>query len=82
MSLPRPKQVVGLLQCYVKTPQPNSSMVRVHWSQRISLIEKRENIHNIEDKGVPLADRMITFDGPDYLSKNSRLNSLTQSKYQ
>lgn len=50
-------------------------MIKCHWSQSISVIEKVSNLNNFFDQKIPLEERVTTFEGPEHLYKSENVVS-------
>ncbi len=46
-----------------------NSMIKCHYSQALSVIEKQTNNHNFFDAKVPIEEKVATFEGNSSISK-------------
>jgi hypothetical protein len=74
----------GVLQKFLvskgESSARRSSQIQAVWSPLVTLIYKRTNKHRINDKGIPVADRAATFDGPPHCSEESIVADSTKTK--
>ena len=70
---PQAKTNDGCLQRFVQ-PQGESgkrfnSMIQAAWSPQMCLLERRVNVHRLDQHRVPVQDRCVTYDGGQHLSR-------------
>lgn len=45
-------------------------MIKVSWSPQFCLLSRKTNINDIKNTKLPLNDRLVTFEGPEYCSES------------
>ncbi|CDW91604.1 UNKNOWN [Stylonychia lemnae] len=63
------------LQKFVFSKTSCNQMIRCHFSQAISIVERQTNNYKLNENKIPLEDRTATFEGPSYLSKSENIVS-------
>ena len=44
------------------------AIIKVTWSSRFCLLQRRTNIYNIDNKLIGLYEKVVTYEGPEHLS--------------
>lgn len=65
----REKEDNGILQKFVEPKGTRNVMVRVVWSPKILLLERRENRHHLFDTKYSLYERAVTYEGAEHYSR-------------
>ena len=71
------KESSGLLQRFVESKGPVNSVIRCNWSPKVSLLEKRSNVHYLQDNRFGLYERAVTYEGPEHFSEAQPLRGAT-----
>eukprot|EP00906_Rhabdomonas_costata_P005387 RCo008075 len=67
----------GLLQKFIPGTGRRSEMIQVSWTPYVTLMEKRQNIHDLSDTRLSLYDRCVTYEGPATLSIMTHMSPKT-----
>ena len=51
-------------------------MIKVDWAPKLCLINKRTNINEINNTKIDFNERLVTYDGPEHLSKEGKFKFL------
>lgn len=62
-------RVDGILQRFVEPKGDHNNMIRVLWSPKVCLLERRINRRKMSDTKYDVYERAVTFEGPDFLSE-------------
>ena len=66
----REKTDNGIVQRFIEPKGTQNSMIRAIWSPKVCLLERRNNVHNLQDtRRFSMYDRAITYEGPDVNSR-------------
>ncbi|CAG9334959.1 unnamed protein product [Blepharisma stoltei] len=68
------KPLSGILQKWVDPKNGQNSLIKVIWSSQFCLLEKRTNLHSIDDPKIDFYDKLVTYEG---LEHNSKIDSLS-----
>eukprot|EP00347_Sterkiella_histriomuscorum_P004051 403361932 len=63
------------IQKFIVPKTSKNFMIKCHFSQTISIIEKQTNNNNFYDTKIALEERVATFEGPVHLSKSENIVS-------
>lgn len=74
--LNREKALSGLLQKWVEPKgghncKCQSALIKVVWSPLFSVLERRLNVHKLQDSSVDFYDRLATYEGLEFNSQPS-----------
>lgn len=58
----------GILQKFVEPKEDRNNMIRVMWSPKVCLLERRVNNKRLSDTKFDVYERAVTFEGSDFLS--------------
>lgn len=58
----------GILQKFVHPKGDNNNMIRVLWSPKICLVDRKVNKRNVNDSRFNMYERAVTFEGADFHS--------------
>ncbi|CAG9311958.1 unnamed protein product [Blepharisma stoltei] len=70
----RDKPLSGILQKWIHPKNAQNSLIKVIWSPQFCLLEKRTNIHKLDDPKMEFYDKLVTYEG---LEHNSKIDSLS-----
>lgn len=59
----------GILQKFVEPKGGHNNMIRVLWSPKVCLLERRVNNKKLSDTKYDVYERAVTFEGSDFLSE-------------
>lgn len=59
----------GILQKFVEPKGDHNNMIRVLWSPKVCLLERRVNNRRLSDTKFDVYERAVTFEGSDFLSE-------------
>merc|ERR1719181_1917717 len=59
----------GILQKFVEPKGDQNNMIRVLWSPKVCLLERRVNKRRLSDTKLDVYERAVTFEGSDFLSE-------------
>lgn len=59
----------GILQKFVEPKEDRNNMIRVLWSPKVCLLERRVNNKRLSDTKLDVYERAVTFEGSDFLSQ-------------
>lgn len=59
----------GILQKFVEPKGDRNNMIRVLWSPKVCLLERRVNNKKLSDTKYDVYERAVTFEGSDFLSE-------------
>ena len=66
----REKTDNGIIQRFIEPKGTHNTMIRAIWSPKVCLLERRQNVHNLQDtRRFSMYDRAITYEGPDVNSR-------------
>ena len=66
----REKNENGIVQRFIEPKGTQNAMIRAIWSPKVCLLERRINVHNLQDtRRFSMYDRAITYEGPDVNSR-------------
>jgi len=75
--LQKAKPSAGILIKFVEPKNNRNATIQVTWSPRFCLLQRRINIHNINETAIAIYDRLVTFEGPEHLSVLESITSPT-----
>eukprot|EP00753_Platysulcus_tardus_P006396 PLAT14184.3.p1 GENE.PLAT14184.3~~PLAT14184.3.p1 ORF type:complete len:1173 (+),score=598.66 PLAT14184.3:60-3578(+) len=79
----REKPNSGVIQRFVEPKTAYNSMIRVMWSPKVCLIDRRRNLQLLTNKRVGLYERVVTYEGPEHNSETVPIRgSLLPSRLQ
>jgi hypothetical protein len=61
----------GILQRFIEPKDDRNNMIRVLWSPKVCLLERRINNKKLSETKYDVYERAVTFEGPDFLSQVS-----------
>lgn len=68
----REKTENGILQRFIEPKGIRNSLIRAIWSPKVCLLERRINVHNLQDtRHFSMYDRAVTYEGPDVNSETA-----------
>lgn len=59
----------GILQRFIEPKGDQNNMIRVLWSPKVCLLERRVNKKKLSETKYDVYERAVTFEGPDFLSQ-------------
>jgi hypothetical protein len=65
----REKPYNGILQKWVDPKGDNNHILRIIWSPKMCLFERKENIRPLNNKKLDLYERSVTYEGKEFNSK-------------
>ena len=60
---------IDILQKFVHPKECKNTAIRVSWSSNLYNTQKRANIYDLTNNKIPFIERMVTFEGPQLLSR-------------
>eukprot|EP01027_Heterolobosea_sp_BB2_P005147 GEZU01007901.1.p1 GENE.GEZU01007901.1~~GEZU01007901.1.p1 ORF type:complete len:139 (+),score=31.97 GEZU01007901.1:40-456(+) len=77
----REKREQGILQKFVTPKGSFNSVIQAIWSPHVTLVERRNNIHKLNDKKWTMYERAVTYEGPAHYSNEGSNPSASIDKY-
>jgi hypothetical protein len=63
----REKDLNAILQKFIQPKNNRNSLIKVTWSPQFCLMHRKTNINDLSNAKVPIAERLSTFEGAEYL---------------
>ena len=62
----------GIVQKFIEPKGTNNSMIRAIWSPKVCLLERRVNVHKLQDtRRYGMYERAVTYEGPEVNSQTA-----------
>ena len=59
----------GLIQRFIEPKGTRNTMIRAIWSPKVCMLERRMNVHRLQDKRYGMYERAVTYEGPEFNSQ-------------
>lgn len=65
----------GVLQKWVSPFGPYNNMLKISWTPKILMFERKQNLKLLKEDQYDMYERAATFDAPEYFTKLSTIQS-------
>ena len=69
----RQKEIHGILQRFIEPKSTHNELIRAIWSPKICMIERIQNVNQLQDHRCGIYERCVTLEGPDYYIESAPL---------
>lgn len=75
----REKNLNCAIQKFIEPKNLRNSLIKVQWCPQFCIIVRKTNVHKMDNRKIPIEQRVSTFEGPDHLSVSESQNSPLQA---